>query len=104
MIQLRIESSSKQELARIAKYLLENKLVIDVDLEGPIIRMLGDEQLGTEREIYRVTAKTKALLFPHIDDHVRKLCPKDVPELFSLPIVHMDWEQAAWLVNEVVNV
>lgn len=104
MIQLRIESDNKEELKRIATHLLKNKLVIDVDLEGPIVRLLGDEAVGSTRELYRITAKTKALLFPHIDDQVRKLCPNDVPELFSIPIVHMDWEQAAMLVNEVVNV
>ena len=48
--------------------------------------------------------KTKALLFNVIDQLLKEKYPHKMPIIYSLPIVHMDWEQSKELVNEVVKV
>ena len=48
--------------------------------------------------------KTKALLFNTIDELLREKYPNNMPTLFSIPIVHMDWEQADELVKETAKI
>lgn len=48
--------------------------------------------------------KTKALLFNTIDELLKEKYKDNMPVIYSLPIVNMDWEQSKNLVNDVAKV
>ncbi len=102
MIFLRIISSSEEKIEHIAHLLLQEKLVIDINIKRHVDRVtLVNNQLCFTR-VYLLTAKTKGLLFGAIDQLLKEKYSDNMPEVYSLPIVHMDWEQAQQL-SEVVK-
>lgn len=104
MIFLRILSKDKQQIEQIAALLLREKLAIDVTMKHQFDRMeLNNDELVSS-DIYLLTAKTKGLLFPSIDQKLQNLFHGNMPEVYSLPIVHMDWEQAELLTSEVKSI
>lgn len=103
MIFLRISSQNETLIEQIAKLLLKEHLVIDVNIKRNIERlMLSDDKLFGERTTL-LTSKTKALLFSQIDELIRAKFPKEKMEIYALPIVYMDWEDAKHL-RETIQV
>jgi len=102
MILIRISDNNEQEIEKIAEMLLEKRLIMDVIILRGIERWEHHDDSIVKSEVTLLTAKTKALLFPKIDKILRKAYPDAMPELFSLPIVNMDWEQSKHLVEEVI--
>ncbi|MEH0158412.1 divalent cation tolerance protein CutA [Limibacter armeniacum] len=103
MIQLNVTCYQKEQANMIASFLLENKLVISVNMmevkrfekkDGEVISLTA----------YKLIGKTKALLFDKIDKQLRELYPDNVPELYSVAIVNMDWEQTEQLVEDTEKV
>ena len=101
MIFLRISGNNEQTIERIGEFLLKEKLLIDLNVKRNIERwvLFGDEIV--KEKISLLTAKTKAVLFDEIDDLIRKHYPNDRLEIYSLPIVHMDWEDAQHIKHDV---
>lgn len=94
MILLLISSNSERKLEQIAQLLLSKKLAVDVTI-GSDQEQLIVAQNGLERKKdFLLRAKTKALLFSKINKTIRELYSDDLPRIFSIPIVNMDWEQA----------
>ena len=104
MISLRISSRSKEKIELIAKILLEEKLAIDIFFVKNIKRVRLVKNRMVSEKIHVLTTKTKALLFPDIDDKIRKAFGDEMPDIFSLPVVHMDWDKRDQLASDVVNV
>ncbi len=103
MIFLRILSSSEPKIERIAKVLLEEALVIDVNIKRHIERAeLVDGELKCSKN-YLLTAKTKSTLFDRIDKRLNEEFPDNLPEIYALPIVEMDWKQAENLTKSVAE-
>ncbi len=101
MIFLRIASSSESVIENIAKHLLKERMVIDVNIKRNIERLVyTDSQFHTSHTSL-MTCKTKGLLFSKIDDHIRNIFPEENLEIYSLPIVHMDWEDTQHLKEHV---
>lgn len=101
MILLHVLSNSKTVLEEIAQTLLTERLAIDVNILRDLERLeLKDGALKRSKH-YRLTAKTKALLFTHIDARLRTEYPDNLPEIYSTAIVHMDWGQADALTKSV---
>lgn len=97
MILLRIVSSSEKKIERIAEILLKEKLAIDVNIQRELERVeLVSGKLSASK-VYRLTAKTKALLFKNIDKRLNEEFRDNLPEVHALPIVEMDWNQARQL-------
>ena len=94
MIQLVIASESKEQLEEIAEYLLTNQLVISVDFHYDIKRIEFEKGKLKNYIIHYITGKTKSLLFSEIDTRLRHNYKDNIPEIFSHPIVNMDWELA----------
>lgn len=102
MVLLRICSEKEEDLKEVAEFLLKNQLAIDINFKKDLTRLdlKSDELL--EKPIYLLTAKTKGLLFTTIDENIRRMfVGREMPELYSIPIVHMDWDQAAHLVEDL---
>ncbi len=94
MILLRIVSKNEKKIERIAEILLRENLAIDVNIQRELERMelLSDKLVSSK--VYRLTAKTKALMFSKIDRRLNVEFLENLPEVHALPIVEMDWSQA----------
>ena len=104
MIQLVIASKSEKQLEEIAVYLLKNHLVVSIDFHKNISRIeLENEEIKT-RNIHFITGKTKSLLFNEIDCKLREKYDDNIPEIFSHPIVNMDWQLANKLKSDIEKV
>ena len=104
MIFLRISSYDESVIEKIAELLLKERLVIDVNIERNIERLnLVDDELINQHTTL-MTSKTKSLLFSHIDELIRSRFPKARLEIYSLPIVHMDWEDSKHLREDIQEV
>ena len=97
MILLRLVSNSEAKIESIALLLLRENLAIDVNIQRGLerVELSAGELISTK--IYRLTAKTKALLFSKIDERLNDEFPNNLPEVHALPIVEMDWNQAELL-------
>ena len=84
------------------KLLLKKKLVVStVFSENLILCTRGDDDEIIEENQYMILAKTKALLFTTIDKLLREKYNKQLPTIFSVPIIHMDWDQVQDLVEKI---
>lgn len=102
MVFIRVSSNDEQQMRDIAGLLLKEQLVVDVDMRTDIDRMTLTPDGGLQsHKTCLLTAKTKGLLFNHIDKLIRAHYPHSLPEVYSLPIVYMDWDQAEVLLREV---
>jgi uncharacterized protein involved in tolerance to divalent cations len=104
MIQLVIASKSEKELEEIAEYLLENHLVISIDFHKNVLRKEFENGRINNYTIHYITGKTKSLLFNEIDLRIRNLYKNNIPEIFSHPIINMDWELADKLKSEIEKI
>ncbi len=103
MVLLRIQSKDETKIDKIAALLLEEGLGMDLSITRNIDRLGYEKKKVSHTRVHLLTAKTKGLLFPLIDEKVRALFPESLPEIYTTPIVHMDWEQSKQLA-EVVQV
>lgn len=101
MIVLKVVSNDAKTIKNVAKELLQTNLAINVSIESNVIHytLINDELIP--QQIHILSAKTKALLFNHIDDFLTKNFGDNLTEIYSVPIVHMDWKQADQLVKDV---
>ena len=104
MIQLVIASESKEQLEEIAEYLLTNHLVISVDFHYDIRRIEFEKGKLNNYTIHFITGKTKSLLFTEIDLRIRDRYKDKIPEIYSHPIVDMDWELANKLKSDTEKI
>lgn len=104
MILLRIVSRSEAKIEQIAELLLRHNLAMDINIKRHVDRAeLVNGKLSTGR-IYLMTAKTRALLFTQVDQLLNEEFPDNLPEVYALPIVEMDWEQAKTLKTVLDNI
>lgn len=104
MIHLHIVCSTKEEAVSVAKKLIEENLITDVDLRTGMHRLMIENGLPILKEKFEITAKTKSLLFNEIDQQLRLTCGKNLPEIYSTPILQMDWEQVNDMTKSVRNI
>lgn len=104
MVILNINCKEEQQATDIAHLLLDGRYILDADIRETTkisINQKGDGYDTNKR--FLLTGKTKALLFQTIDKLLIKKYPNKMPELFSVPIVNMDWEQAKTLMSETIK-
>ena len=97
MILLHILTDNEQMASEIADYLVEDHLVVDalITKGNKIMRDARGKAVTVPQILIR--GKTKALLFDKIDNLLKEKYGEKLPTIYSVPIVHMDWEQAARL-------
>ncbi|WP_020531790.1 hypothetical protein [Flexithrix dorotheae] len=104
MILIHIITNDYDQAAEVADYLANEKLI----LNAVMLEVSGRKRITGKKykpiDQILVMGKTKALLFNTIDKMLRELYPENMPVLYSIPIVNMDWEQANELVKETVKV
>ena len=105
MILIQIITNERKRAFEIADFLIEQKLLLDAVIDENVIVREKDEsaQFHTVTKT-RLMGKTKALLFEYIDKKLQEMYPNDMPTLYSVPIVHMDWEQSDQLIKNTAKV
>jgi len=104
MIQLVVTSKSEKQLEDIAEYLLKNHLIISIDFHQNIRRIEFENGEINNYNIHYITGLTKSLLFMEIDLKLRDMFKDNIPEIFSHPIINMDWELANKLKSEIEKI
>lgn len=105
MILIHIVPENNSQSDEIVDLLVEKKLILNAMIHENI-RVRQKNKNGVIESITRnlVVGKTKALLFNTIDEVLREKYGDQMPVLYSIPIVHMDWEQAEELMQETEKV
>tara|TARA_R110002049_G_scaffold256629_3_gene432099 strand:- start:11586 stop:11906 length:321 start_codon:yes stop_codon:yes gene_type:complete len=106
MILLHIITPDQQQVWDISDYLSKEKLILNpIIIEQAQSRRIEDDGNTITSTIqYLLIGKTKGLLFNEIDLRLREQYPKNMPVFYSLPITHMDWEQADELISKTVKI
>lgn len=105
MILLHILTNSQSQAIEIADYLIDNKMILEaVIVEQVAIRKKNSSGQNEMVKQVLVMGKTKALLFNDIDLELRKKYPDNMPVIYSIAIVNMDWEQSKLLIDNTAKV
>lgn len=97
MIALHLLSKSATQAEEIALFLLKEKLIVNAQIINNVTHLSTNKEEPDTTTAHLVIGKTKALLFQAIDDALRNIYKENLPEIYSLPIVNMDWEQSNYL-------
>jgi len=105
MILLHVLTECHNQAVEIADYLIEKKMILDAVIMEKVTTRRVDKsgKLQTVKQTL-IMGKTKALLFNDIDAELRIKYPDNMPVLYSLAIVNMDWEQSNLLINNTAKV
>ncbi|MEZ4885203.1 MAG: hypothetical protein R3E32_10790 [Chitinophagales bacterium] len=105
MILLHVISDNLDQVIEIADYLTKKKLILNPIIQEKVKgRKLSKNGKFETIDQFLLMGKTKSLLFTMIDKKLRKKYPKNMPVLYSLPIVYMDWKQADELIEETLKI
>ena len=104
MVLLRILSKKEETIREIAEMLLREHLAINISVKPNGERLEWVNETAVSSPLFLLTAKTKGLLFDHISKVLEKRYKDEMPEMYSIAIVHMDWDQARHLANDIVPV
>ena len=96
-----ITAKNAREGARIARHLLDKRLIACANLV-PQVRSLYRWQgkLADEKECWMILKSTREL-FPEIQAEVEKLHSYDVPEVIALPIIEGSAKYLNWIAGSV---
>lgn len=105
MILLHIIAKNEHQANEIVDFLVSENLIISaLTIDKVIIqKKANDDSLQSDTQ-FLIMGKTKALLFNKIDKLLKKKYKNQMPELYSLAIVNMDWDQANELVEQTVKI
>ena len=104
MIVLNIQSHDRGQLEVAAEVMLKDRLAVDINIQSDVERCFLEDSVLVKKKHHVLRARTKALLFPLIDRRLREIFKDDMPELFSVPIVNMDWDQILQLRQDIEDV
>ncbi len=105
MILVHVICDEEQMSTDIAELLVSERLVVDAVLVPGTKITRGETASQTvSKQQFMVYGKTKALLFDTIDKLLREKYGERLPTLYSLPIVHMDWDQSSELLEKTIKV
>lgn len=99
MILIHVLTDSMDKAIEISDFLTMERLILNAVIAKDVIIRKNEKGKMVSKDRVLIMGKTKALLFNKIDKELRKRYEK-MPVLYSVPIAHMDWEQAEYLVKE----
>jgi uncharacterized protein involved in tolerance to divalent cations len=105
MVLLHVVTNDIQQANDIVVLLVEKKLILNALIQENVVlrRLDHKKEISSEKQIL-IMGKTKALLFNPIDRLLREKYGYNMPLLYSIPIVSMDFEQADQLIKETAAV
>ncbi len=105
MILVHIICKHQQQSEEIIEFLLEERLVLDAWVsEKSVYLNRADQYHGKRKRQSLILCKTKALLFNKINLALSEKYPKNMPEIYCLPIIYMDPDQAERLLEGTIKV
>ncbi|MBT8195045.1 MAG: divalent cation tolerance protein CutA [Bacteroidia bacterium] len=105
MILIHVLTNDHSQALEISDFLVSQKLIVSAVIIQSAETKTRDANgmIISENQSF-VMGKTKALLFNEIDKQLKAKYNSKMPILYSVPIVHMDWDQSEKLVNETTKV
>lgn len=105
MVLIHIVTNTEDQAIEITDLLIERKLILNALLieKANMRKRLKDGTFETHPQTL-VIGKTKGLLFNDIDLLLREKYGKEMPALYSIAIVNMDWDQADELMTETLKI
>lgn len=100
-IQVVTTVASQQEAEEIAAALVRERLAACVQIVGPITSLYRWRDKVEKDPEYRCEIKSRADLFPRIEEMLARIHPYEVPELVALPYVATSGEFGKWLGEEL---
>jgi uncharacterized protein involved in tolerance to divalent cations len=104
MILLHILSEDREEIEDISSLLLNHRLITSVNIDWERDRLVLEQGVVVKKKVNLLSGITKALLFQKIDALIRSKFPKNVPEIYSIPIVNIDWDLAHSLIENTEKI
>ncbi len=104
MILIHLITKNFDDAIEMVDILTKEKLILNAVISKEVIVRKEKEGKMVSEDRVLVMGKTKGLLFDSIDKRIRALYPNNMPVLYSVPITHMDWEQADYLVKHTARV
>jgi len=92
-----VTTSSFVEAEKIAKTLLEEKLIACANIIGPVRSLFWWREKIESAEEYVVLMKSRLDLFNKLSERIRALHSYEVPEIIALPIVRVCADYMEWL-------
>jgi len=92
-----VTTSSFVEAEKIAKTLLEEKLIACANIIGPVRSLFWWREKIESAEEYVVLMKSRLDLFNKLSERIRALHSYEVPEIIALPIVRAYADYMEWL-------
>lgn len=102
-IQVQTAIDSKEGAQKLATSIVENRLAACVHVVGPITSTYWWQGLMETTEEWLCLAKTRADLYPALEQAIREQHPYDEPEITVLPITAGSPSYLAWIVNETIH-
>ncbi len=104
MILIHIATSDEKQANEIASHLVGERLVLDTLITKTKWKYRAENGKVEDGDRFLILGKTKALLFDTIDEDLRANYSDNMPTIYSVPIVHMDWDQSAELKQKTEKV
>lgn len=104
MILLHIIPTKQEHVKEILELLIKEQLILKPIIFDKVqnANLLNGEIVYQNRIL--IIAKTKALLFEIIGKKLKNKYQSEMPELYSIPIVNMDWDQAQELIQNTSRI
>ncbi|MEM2319195.1 MAG: divalent-cation tolerance protein CutA [Candidatus Bathyarchaeia archaeon] len=96
-----VTASSRGEADKIARLLLEEKLVACVNIIGPIHSLFWWQGKIDEAQEHLILMKTRKDLFGKVSEKVKAIHSYEVPEIIALPIAEGFKPYIEWLENSL---
>ena len=81
----------------MARELLDRRLAACVNIGTPVQSIYHwHDRIETGNEV-PVVFKTRAALYPNVEEAIRKIHPYDTPEIIAIPVVDGDARYLDWL-------
>jgi periplasmic divalent cation tolerance protein len=94
-------TGAKEDMAGIARKLVEARLAACVQIGGPIRSTYWWEGKVEEADEWLCIIKTRKDLYPEVEKSIRQLHSYIVPEILALPIVAGNPDYLQWLGEEL---
>ena len=102
-IQIETTTASQEEALRIARELVERRLVACAQVTGPVTSVYRWEGNVEQGEEWRCTLKTRASLFKEVATAIRELHSYECPEIIAVAMVEASADYLAWMDSELAR-
>ena len=93
----------KEDGVKIARLLLEERLVACAQLSGPISSYYHWNGRVADSTEFSLTLKTIASLYERVEARLNVIHPYELPEIVSHTVTQVSKEYKEWVKNEVVG-